>query len=265
MKTLRVACLYFGADAQSEILRVAEACMRWTPQIAVSDEAVFLEIGRCQKLYREETLELKLKALAKRFECWFNLAFAGDASEALARAKWNTVNRSGSLPIEALVDYYTPFGMDPETQTLVREMAATLRKLGIETVSDFLEIRARSLPSRFGKLGLLLHQRIREAATISWPRFMPPERIVEKTQFEVSHAFQDLEPVFFSLKTIVDRAMARLRGRGERATSVRVRFFIGTLLHAFFGRVQPELEVGPGSSSRGRPRADAGSSGATGI
>jgi protein ImuB len=230
MKTLRVTCLYFSANSRSEILRVAEACLRWTPQIAVSDEAVFLEIGRCRGIYSEDALALRLKALARRFECSFQIAFAEDAPRALALAKLlrseSQVIRNAEnveLPVEALSDYANPFGADPEDSKLVRDMSQTLQKLGVDTLPMFLALPARSLPSRFGKLGLLLHQRIREAASIPWPRFMPPERVIEKAQFEIGQPFHDLEPLIFSLKPVMDRAMARLKGRGERVTSLRIR------------------------------------------
>jgi protein ImuB len=230
--------LYFDGNSRSEILRVAEACLRWTPQIAVSDEAVFLEIGRCRGIYSEETLALRLRALAKRFGCSFKISFAGDAPRALALARLGQTSSldvilpspSGvildermDLPVESLLDYVNPFGLDPEEIRHVREMSVTLRKLGIETLSEFLALPAKMLPSRFGKLGLLLHQRVREAASIPWPRFMPPERVIEKAQFEAEQFFQDLEPLIFALKPVMDRAMARLRGRGERVTSLRIR------------------------------------------
>jgi protein ImuB len=230
MKTLRVACLYFFGDSRSEILRIAEACLRWTPQIAVSNEAIFLETGRCRGIYQEGALALRLRALSKRFNCQFEVAFADDAPRALALSRLIRPEHrlAGgaervALPIEALMDYANPFGADPETLRLVREMCVTLRKLGVETIPEFLALAARSLPSRFGKLGLLLHQRIREAAAIPWPRFMPPERIIEKAQFELGQPFHDLEPLIFVLKPVIDRAMARLRGRGERALSLRIR------------------------------------------
>jgi protein ImuB len=221
--------MYFSPESRSEILRVAEACLRWTPQIAVSDEAIFLEVGRCQGIYSEDALALRLRALAKKFDSSFQISFAEDAPRALALARL-LKSQSGTvrgdridLPIEALFDYANPFGADPEDLKFVREMVKTLQKLGVESLCGFLVLPARSLPSRFGKLGLLLHQRIREAASIPWPRFMPPERVIEKLQFEISQPFHDLEPLIFSMKPVIDRAMARLKGRGERATSLRIR------------------------------------------
>lgn len=229
MKTLRVSCMYFSSESRSEILRVAEACLRWTPQIAVSDEAIFLEVGRCRGIYSEEALALRLRALSKRFNCTYRVSFADDAPRALALARL-LKSESGiirgdriDLPVEALLDYANPFGADPDDLRLVKEMTKTLQKLGVDSICGFLALPARSLPSRFGKLGLLLHQRIREAASIPWPRFMPPERIIEKLQFELGQPFHDLEPLIFSLKPVIDRAMARLRGRGERATSLQIR------------------------------------------
>jgi protein ImuB len=221
--------MYFSPESRSEILRVAEACLRWTPQIAVSDDAIFLEVGRCRGIYSEDALALRLRALAKKFDCSFQVSFAEDAPRARALARLYQsepgIVRGDKidLPVEALFDYANPFGADPDDLRLVKEMIKIMQKLGVDTICGFLALPARSLPSRFGKLGLLLHQRIREAASIPWPRFMPPERVIEKLQFELSQPFQDLEPLIFSLKPVIDRAMTRLRGRGERATSLRIR------------------------------------------
>ncbi len=214
--------------------------------MAVSDEAIFLEIGRCRGIYSEEALALRLRALAKKFNSAFQISFANDAPRALALARLfrsdsgvilDARENRADLPVEALLDYANPFGADPDDLRLVREMCKTLQKLGVDTTCKFLALPARSLPSRFGKLGLLLHQRIREAASIPWPRFMPPERIIEKLQFEIGQPFHDLEPLIFSLKPVIDRAMARLRGRGERATSLRIRL----RLERYSGLTQDEV------------------------
>ena len=45
---------------------IAEASLQWTPQVAISHEAVFLEIGKCRKLYREQSFLVQLRALNKR-------------------------------------------------------------------------------------------------------------------------------------------------------------------------------------------------------
>ncbi|MFL5813018.1 MAG: hypothetical protein ACJ763_05525 [Bdellovibrionia bacterium] len=167
--------------------------------------------------------------MAKKFDCSFQVSFAEDAPRARSLARLYQ-SESGivrgdkiDLPVDALFDYANPFGADPEDLRLVKEMIKTMQKLGVDSICGFLALPARTLPSRFGKLGLLLHQRIREAASIPWPRFMPPERVIEKLQFEISQPFHDLEPLIFSLKPVIDRAMTRLRGRGERATSLRIR------------------------------------------
>ena len=62
----RVICLSFGAEAP--VNAIAEACYRFTPQIAVrASDAVFLEVGGVSGLYNEETLLLRINALCRRF------------------------------------------------------------------------------------------------------------------------------------------------------------------------------------------------------
>lgn len=227
---MRVGCIFFLSTLPEEgITRFAEACLRWTPQIAATAEAVFLEVGKCRGLYGEESLGLRLEPIARRFRLRFRLAFAADPATALAFARWGRGESPiDGIPIEALCDYVDPFGLNPEGLARpAREMASRLRKLGIVSVGQFRGLPAAELSSRFGKLGILVYQRILEADRIPWPRFAPRERIVERAGTEFCQGelscFQELEPLLFALRPMLDRAMARLKGRAERASLIRLR------------------------------------------
>lgn len=227
---MRVGCVLFLADLSGDgITRFAEACLRWTPRIAVTREAVFLEIGKCRRLYDEKSLRPRLDALARRFQLPFRLAFAPDPATALASARWGRGDSPREhLPVEALHDYADPFGLNPEGLARpARDMSIRLRKLGVTSVGEFSRIPPATLSPRFGKIGLLVHQRILEAERIPWPRFVPRDRIVERAGGEFCegelNSIQDIEALIFALRSMADRAMARLNGRGERASLIRLR------------------------------------------
>jgi protein ImuB len=74
----------------------------------------------------------------------------------------------------------------------------------------------RAITSRFGQTGLQAVQRAsglgRESA---WPVFRPEERIIETVSVDPDQGIMNLEPVLFLLRPVLDRVMARVRGRAE--------------------------------------------------
>ena len=231
----RIACLWvreisgrnlrlseeFELEASAKIDAVAEACLQFTPQIAVrSGEAVFLEIGSCRTLYSEAGLKLRLLALCRRFDLKAEISFQDCASLALATAM---VPQPGSdferLPLQVLPCFWNPFrAPDPDLENDLWDLELSLDRLGIRNLGEFLEIPTANLASRFGKLGMEISRRIQNQVDPAWPGFRLPEKISEQTDTEC----EDLGALVFVLKGLVDRAMARLRGRGERAASVQV-------------------------------------------
>jgi protein ImuB len=239
----RVACLYFfgnqGANkngsqktdfsgVEKNITALAEACYRYTPQIAVrtpveteNEYAIFLEIGACHRLYSEELLKIKLATLAKRFG-WFSRVTLGDsAAEAFALARNPSYLYLQDLPLSAVVDYVTPFGVDPDLERKLAKVIHTLQLLGLKNVGEFATIAPRTLSSRFGKEAVELSARIRKQLDMPWPGFHPSLTIVEKSSVENS---ENLEALGFVLKGLVDRAIARLHGRCERASIIQIDF-----------------------------------------
>ena len=234
----RVACLYiFGNQGGNQktqksmapnLTALAEACYRFTPQIAVrtpaeseSEYAIFLEIGACHRLYSEELLKMKLATLAKRFG-WLSRVTLGDsAAEAFALARNPSYFYLQDLPLSTIVDYVTPFGADEDLERKLSKVIHTLQVLGLKNVGEFATIAPRTLSSRFGKEAVELSARIRNQLEMPWPGFHPSLTIVEKAPVENS---ENLEALGFVLKGLVDRAIARLHGRCERASIIQVDF-----------------------------------------
>jgi protein ImuB len=216
----QVACLFFKAGTPLDPL--AEACFRFSSKIALRrDEAVFVETGRSRWLYTQPSLDAKLRALSRRFGLAARLSFAGNAATALAIARFNE-SRPACLPLEALVDYASPFERNPELSKSVMAMVAKLRSLGLASLGDFTGLPALQVGSRFPPEAAGLWQSLRQGAPELWPPFKPAELIEERSSLlgpEQGQGCVNLEGLLFGLKPALERLMARLRGRDLRLST----------------------------------------------
>lgn len=213
---LRVACIYLPPS--TPVQEFAESCLRFTPQIALGERAIFLEIGACHKLYSEASFVQRAKVLLSRFQTSGIIAIANDIPSAISMAVYGKSNRR-DLPIEALEYYASPFHRDP----LFQKAIEAFRHLGIETLGALLDLPRQSLGSRFHKELIFALHRIDTSMQIPWPRFIPKEKIFESTAIDSELQIATLEPIGFLLKRLVDKALLRVRGRGELASGVEIR------------------------------------------
>jgi protein ImuB len=226
---MRVACLYLfnGPALNSQTIQaLAESCFRFTPQVAVRaaeegspDQAIFLDIGACHRLYSEQLLKMKLSALAKRFGVLSRVTLADSAAEAFALARGPSFFYGRDLPLEALVDFALPFGCEPEAEKKIIDLVQALKVLGLKNAGEFAHLPPAALASRFGKEAVKLSAIVRGEHQPAWPGFHPSPRILEKSAVENS---ESLEALGFVIKSLLDRTVARLCGRGERASILRV-------------------------------------------
>lgn len=224
-----IACVLFPAAAGVDFSVFAEACLRFTPTLAVREgEAVFLDITGCEKHYSKESLSARIQVLASRFSSApLKVAFTSDAGSALAVARWCGGGAKADsvlqrLPLEALADYVSPFKSDFELNKKVCHLVDVLKELGLVTVEDFLEVPQRSLASRFGKEAVKLFQAVEGSALQAWPVFLPAAKIVEQLDFP--EEIWGLESILFGLRTLLDRATARLRGLAQRISVLQLEF-----------------------------------------
>jgi hypothetical protein len=111
--------------------------------------------------------------------------------------------------VEALADYLSPF------RPLDFPAASLFRKLGVETLGDFLRLPRAEIPARFGKEGWFAYERLMRCHDIAWPRFTPPEVILERADFDFASQVENLEPLLFLLRHLLHRVFLRLRARRE--------------------------------------------------
>jgi protein ImuB len=223
---MRVICVLF--QNQKYISEFAEACYRITPQVAVGERGgVFLEIEKCYRLYSEKIILLKIKALLKRFGVKARVAVADDVFMSLVSARFGESDKT-LLPLEAFYDVANPFKVEEEVQIKISHIIEKLKSLGLKTLDDYLKLPIKQITSRFQKQGLELYSRLlhgeREESLALWPRFVPLETTYEVAHLDYQDNCQSLEPLLFIIKATTSRAMARLVGKGERASKISLRF-----------------------------------------
>lgn len=212
---MRVLCLL--PEPRESIPRLAEACLVFTPQISVSDEAIFLEIGASGNLFSEADCVRELGHILHSFGMKARLALADDIPTSLAFAR-HQIFAKEELSVEALADFIQPFSPEPFLA------AAHFRRLGIDTVGALLRLPRRELASRFGKEALLALERIYSAKGLPWPRFTPPELVLERADFDCAAQIETLEPVLFLVKTVLGRAFTRLLARRKKLVAFDLLF-----------------------------------------
>lgn len=188
---------------------LAEACLAFSPQVALGEEAVFAEIGASHRVISPDEVLDRLARLLKESGIQAKVATAGDLPSALAFARYGTGRREG-LPVEALADYFSPF------RPAVFSPAPLFRKLGVETLEDFLRVPRAEIPSRFGREGWEAYERYLRAEEIAWPRFVPEEKVCERADFDFASRIESLEPLLFLLRHILHRIFLRLNARREK-------------------------------------------------
>lgn len=204
---MRVVCILL--ENSSHLQFIADTCLRYTPQIALGERWVFLEIGSCRKLYSEDILLLRLTALLKKFNISARIEVAGDMPTSLCQALFKT-RRKESLPIEAISYFFDPF----HTTNHLNKVIQVFRELGVLDFKRLLDLPLGLLTTKFNKDLNLVVRQIYDARSIYWPRYTPPEIIEERYAFSETHSVATLEPLLFVAKPLIEKILLRLRGQG---------------------------------------------------
>jgi hypothetical protein len=215
---MKVVCALLSSADAARAQALAEACLAFSPQIALGEAAVFVEIEASHRLFEPRECIRRLKEMLELLELSAKIGVAPSVPEALAYARFG-IAETDALPVEALSDFLQPFAPEPFPGLDL------FRKLGVLTLGDFKKIPRREIPSRFGRHGLLAYERLLEARTAcAWPRWAPEVRITERADFDFAAQIHTFEPVLFLLKSALQRVFLRLLARREKLAAFRVTF-----------------------------------------
>jgi hypothetical protein len=222
---MRVAAILFENPPPS-LIPFAEACLRFSPQLCLKRPGIlFIEIGKCRLLYREDTFLARLQLVLERFHLKARVALADSLLESLVLARYGTLDFK-SLKMGCLLDYIDPFQSDLNAFKTAENLVDKLRQLGIKTVHQFLAIPASELSWRFGAWGILLRSRLLKETDVGWPLWTPTEEISEKIELDDFQQCSGIESLLFYLKPMVERIFSRIKGRGLRVSVIKLTFFL---------------------------------------
>ncbi|MDR6284299.1 protein ImuB [Methylopila jiangsuensis] len=208
-----------AADA-AQLARMAEACDRWTPSVALDPpHGLILDVTGCSHLFRGEgAMRAQIVGRFRRggFAVRASLAGTPDAARALARFGQAAVVAPGEeaaavrpLPVAAL-------GLDGDA-------CRALALAGLKTISDLADRPSRPLAARFGED---LITRLRRTLGLEDRRIDPlrprPAIVVERRFAEpIAHT----DAVEDALRTLIAEAAARLEAQGLGGRSFEAGFF----------------------------------------
>lgn len=215
---MKVICLLL-LDQFERRQSLAEACLAFSPQIAVGKDAVFLEIEGSRHLFSPEECIRYLQKTLQLLNLKARISLASSVPAALTFARYECAEIN-ALPVEALSDFLQPFA------PTFFSGAEVFRKLGVATIGDFKKIPRAEIPARFGKQGLLAYERLLEAERIAWPRWTPEEKLLERVDFDCAAQIEIFEPVHFLLKTAFQRIFLRLYARRKKLAAFTVEFHL---------------------------------------
>ncbi len=244
---MKVACLYFKTTVPLSSL--AEVFLKLSPQICLGRSALFIEIGKCHRLYSEQGFQARCQVILKRLNLSASISIAIDIAEAFVKAKYQCADVD-SLPLSSLIDFADPFEKDEKLRKKVSDMVLSFQHLGVKSIRQFRNIPLSELVSRFGAISILCMQRLRKEVEIPWPSWKPAEIIFEKNDFPYFEFYGELEPVIFKLKEQLDRLFQRLWGRSLCIQKLQVRIFFETnslhpsrLRHFEFDFISPQSQT----------------------
>ncbi len=218
---MRVVCLYF--EKPQDLKSIAEIFYSLTPQIVLRDNsAIFLEISKCKTLYSEKYFIHRATATLKKLNIDARISIANDIPTALSFAVYNTVDEV-EIPIEALDFYFNPLLKEDPSPALYK-MIQTLQSLGIKTLNQFKNLSPKEISNRFGTLGIMSYLKAKGDYPIAWEEFVPSQVVEEKFYFDEESPADNLEPIYFRLRPLLDKITLRLRAQSKRIKQFEIIF-----------------------------------------
>jgi hypothetical protein len=222
---MRVLYLHHPAP----LTELAEACLALSPRIAAFPHALFIDLEATEKAWKGEVRQTAaLWNLLERFEIYPQVVIADRAAWAPAFAigdgvllpRGESVQRLWQLPIERLAHLGSPKEAEEEARERA-QLVTFMRRVGLQTIGDFLKLRPEAVTRRFGKIGASLLDWATGTKDIVLPTFAPEEPLQDLFETE---EISSLEQLLFVARKRWRRLEARLSGRGLLAQEVRMDF-----------------------------------------
>jgi hypothetical protein len=191
--------------------RLCESLLRFTPDLVVGRNRVFLEMSRTKRLFNLNSIAGRTRVLGARFGLEVSVWRFGIAKTlplAWVQTRWRTVQPS-ELPLDAYYDFIDPLN-GFELNRSMRERLAVFRALGMKTLESLSLIPKEAWLVRFGEEIDSFFEHYEFGEKFPWSRFEPSLSLSEVTRWNADDLVIDSEGLIFRLKPLIDRLCSRL-------------------------------------------------------
>ncbi|MFN7906080.1 MAG: hypothetical protein ACK5P5_12940 [Pseudobdellovibrionaceae bacterium] len=207
---MRVFCIYFLEEKiEKEFLEnFAETCYAITPQIALGERWIYLEVSKCKKIQSEKRIYLQIQIFLKKWNQKAKISLSDNMPQSLCQILFQKKEQK-DFPIAAIQFYFQPFSFSKEFGGTTEKF----QKLGIDTFDDLFKIPKSEIVSRLGRNFAQVLRHIDDADLILWPQFTFKETISSSITVDEFSLVKGLEPLMFLLKSALDPCFLRSKAQ----------------------------------------------------
>ena len=206
-----------------QLERIAEALLRFTPDVVMGKNRIFLEMGRTKKLFRLDSFQKRVQVLAERESmnsAFWQWGIGKTIPESWVQCRFKNL-KPNALPIDAIFDYIEPFSHTHLIRAQ-QDKVILFQALGLRTLQDLFQVPHDSLLVRFGELLDHFSKNYFEGGRIAWVRFKPHVDLIEQSRWNSDEWVIDSESLIFKIKPLIDRLMGRLFSRHQSLKQLEI-------------------------------------------
>jgi protein ImuB len=210
------------ADTAAAQAALADVGYGFAPRVQSENDRVFFEVGDLRRLFpSEQALAQGVTAQAARVGLAVRVAIAASLGVArvASRAQDIAIVPTGG---EAAFLSPLPIRMACTDEDLTGDLETRLSRWGIRSLGALARLPKDAVVLRLGKAGARLWQLAQGCDEEPFFPVSPPDAVEEGT--EIDYPICELEPLAFVLRSLLDRAMTRLQGRGLGCAGLTLRF-----------------------------------------
>jgi hypothetical protein len=213
-KDLEWWCVDLGQAVEYSPLKLeelAEGFLRFTPDVIMGKNRIFLEMSRTKKLFRLDSVQKRAAVIASRASVdpkFWQWGIGKTIPESWVQCRWKNLYTK-LLPIESMFDYIDPFSHFLITRAHQEKINLFLA-LGMRNLEDLFRVPHDSLLVRFGEMLDQFSKHYFDGARVAWMRFKPHVDLIETTKWNADEWVVDSESLIFAIKPLVEHLMIRL-------------------------------------------------------
>ena len=211
------------ADLEAAEGALADVGYAFAPRVESEPERVFFEASDLGQLYPLGEAAVAQAVQAQAARVGFEARVAIASGKGLARAA-TRARELGVVPADVVRARAFFAGVPVEMLTMDADLRAAFRRWGTRTAAQLAELPADAVALRLGEPGARVCRLARGEPHDGDDPFMPrlPQDAIEEA-IELDYRVNEIEPLAFVLRGLVDRALARLAARSLACAGLTVR------------------------------------------